>query len=256
MAILPDEQWVMISDSIEKKNIARSSHCRKTHCGKGGRVKFPSDYKTKKELKAMNGDVKTYNLNKPMTWEEFKKLPEDLKITYIKKLRNEFKVPDKILAETMGVGRSHFCKIIKDLGLSRGREAAAASKKWEGSEYSKRFFAWCGFHKKTEEVVEYEPVAEEEAVEEEADVSEGEHARVVDSSKDPNYIDSSDPRYPELINTLHRCIDEATNPRVIPTGGRMSFDCKFEDAMKVLEPILSGSRVRLNVDWIVVKEEL
>ena len=90
MAILPDEQYVMISDSIEKKNIARSSRCRKTHCGKGGRVKFPSDYKTKKELKAMNGDVKTYNLNKPMSWTEFKALPEDLKITYIKKLRNEF----------------------------------------------------------------------------------------------------------------------------------------------------------------------
>ena len=67
MALLPDEQYVMISDSIEKKKIARSSHNRKTHCGKSGRVKFPSDYLSKKELKAMNSDVKSYNLNRPMT---------------------------------------------------------------------------------------------------------------------------------------------------------------------------------------------
>lgn len=84
MALLPDEQYVMISDSIEKKKIARSSHNRKTHCGKGGRVKFPSDYLSKKELKAMNGDVKSYNLNRPMTWEEFRSMPKDLQIMYIK----------------------------------------------------------------------------------------------------------------------------------------------------------------------------
>ena len=90
MALLPDEQYVMISDSIEKKKIARSSHNRKTHCGKGGRIKFPSDYLSKKELKAMNGDVKSYNLNRSMTWEEFRSMPQDLQIMYIKKLRNEF----------------------------------------------------------------------------------------------------------------------------------------------------------------------
>jgi len=58
MPYLPDEQWVMIKDSIDKKNIARSSHNKRSHCGKGGSVKFPSDYMTKKELKAMNGEVK------------------------------------------------------------------------------------------------------------------------------------------------------------------------------------------------------
>lgn len=118
MALMPDEQYVMISDSIEKKKIAHSSHNRKTHCGKGGRVKFPSDYLSKKELKAMNGEVKSYNLNRPMTWEEFRSMPQDLQIMYIKKLRNEFGVPDIVPSKAMGVCKSSFSKAMRDLNLS------------------------------------------------------------------------------------------------------------------------------------------
>ena len=249
MAMLPDEQYIMISDSIEKKNIARSSRCRRTHCGKGGRVKFPSDYKTKKELKAMNGDVKTYNLNRPMSWTEFKTLPEDLKITYIKKLRNEFKVPDKVIAEMMCVTRSSFCKAIKDLGLSRGSAAAHESIKWDGTEDQKRFYAWCGFYKNTEEEIVDETVAEEEV--KETDISEEFSdiygTPVVDGLADGVVVNNTD-----IYNAAS---NSGSKERVVPTGGRMSFDCKFEDAMNVLDSILNGNRVRLNVDWIVVKED-
>ena len=50
MAWYTDEQYEMIRDSREKKSIAASAFKQKTHCGKGGRVKFPSDYMSKKEL--------------------------------------------------------------------------------------------------------------------------------------------------------------------------------------------------------------
>lgn len=251
MAMLPDEQYVMISDSIEKKNIARSSRCRKTHCGKGGRVRFPSDYKTKKELKAMNGDVKTYNMNKPMSWAEFKALPEDLKITYIKKLRNEFKVPDKNVAEMMDVTRSTFCKAIKDLGLSRGSAAAHESIKWDGTEDQKRFYSWCGFYQKSEEIAEEEPVTEEEAVEE-TDISK-EFSNVYGTPVVDGLVDGTKVKNTDIYNAAS---NSGSKEHVVPTGGRMSFDCKFEDAMNVLDSILNGNRVRLNVDWIVVKEDL
>ena len=130
MPYLPDEQWVMIKDSIDKKNVARSSHNKRSHCGKGGSVKFPSDYMTKKELKAMNGEVKTYHLNAPMTWEEFKKLPDDIKIAYIKNLREKFEVPNKALAEAFGVGNGYFSGLLRKLGLGLGKCAGGASKKW------------------------------------------------------------------------------------------------------------------------------
>lgn len=253
MALIPDEQYVMISDSIEKKKIAHSSHNRKTHCGKGGRVKFPSDYLSKKELKAMNGDVKSYNLNKPMTWEEFRSMPQDLQIMYIKKLRNEFGVPDIVLSKAMGICKSSFSKAMKDLNLSLGKSAGATGKQWLNSEKSSKFSEyWNKFENKKECTIEEEIAKDAAEHVEEMDISE-------EKSNDYTMDDSDElfhygtkynsGRYPSA--TLDRVAE--SEHITIPTGGRLSFDCKFDDAVKVLESILSGTNVRLNVDWIVVK---
>ena len=262
MALLPDEQYVMISDSIEKKKIARSSHNRKTHCGKGGRVKFPSDYLSKKELKAMNGDVKSYNLNRPMTWEKFRSMPQDLQIMYIKKLRNEFGVPDIVLSKAMGVCKSSFSRAMSGLNLSLGKSSGATGRQWLGSEKSLKFSEyWNKFN--NEQAVEEDKVEDEdEVVKEDKVEDEDEVVKETDISKETSndYTIDDDElfhygtkynsgRYPSA--TLDRV---AESERIaIPTGGRLSFDCKFDDAVKVLESILSGTNVRLNVDWIVVK---
>lgn len=37
---------------------------------------------TEEERNAMNGDVKTYNINRPVKWAEYKALPDDLKREY------------------------------------------------------------------------------------------------------------------------------------------------------------------------------
>ena len=272
MALLPDEQYVMISDSIEKKKIAHSSHNRKTHCGKGGRVKFPSDYLSKKELKAMNGDVKSYNLNRPMTWEEFRSMPQDLQIMYIKKLRNEFGVPDIVLSKAMGVCKSSFSRAMSGLNLSLGKSAGAKGKQWLGSEKRFKFSEyWNKFSK--EKDVEVDNVEDEAGIVEEDKVEdEDEVVKETYISKETSNdymmddIDISEMdcganelfhygtkynsgRYPSTT------VDHIVDPEhiAIPTGGRLSFDCKFDDAVKVLESILSGTNVRLNVDWIVVK---
>ena len=275
MALMPDEQYVMISDSIEKKKIAHSSHNRKTHCGKGGRVKFPSDYLSKKELKAMNGDVKSYNLNKPMTWEEFRRMPQDLQIMYIKKLRNEFGVPDIVLSKAMGVCKSSFSKAMRDLNLSLGKSAGATGKKWLNSEKSSKFSEyWNKFSKKDESIKEesVEDETEVESIKEESiskefaqigtyvaeGIAKGISKHDVSSTKitnDPVTIPEPSQSY-YLAHDLDKyAVSSTKEPEhiTIPTGGRLSFDCKFDDAVKVLESILSGTNVRLNVDWIVVK---
>ena len=274
MALMPDEQYVMISDSIEKKKIAHSSHNRKTHCGKGGRVKFPSDYLSKKELKAMNGDVKSYNFNKPMTWEEFRSMPQDLQIMYIKKLRNEFGVPDIVLSKAMGICKSSFSKAMKDLNLSLGKSAGATGKQWLNSEKSSKFSEyWNKFENKKEDNIEEESAKNETEHVEETDVSKtfvqigtcvaeglAEGVKRYDDSStkitnDPVTIPEPSQSY-YLAHDLDKYAVSNTNEPshiTIPTGGRLSFDCKFDDAVKVLESILSGTNVRLNVDWIVVK---
>ena len=102
---MTDEKFVFISESKEKKNIAHSARNRRTHTGKGGKVRFPSDYLSKKELQSMNSEVTAYKLNSMMTWNEFKAMPDDIKVAYIKLIREKFNTTDKVLAEAFGVHR-------------------------------------------------------------------------------------------------------------------------------------------------------
>lgn len=118
---MKDERFVFIDDVRKKKNVARSAHNRRTHNGKRGAVKLPSDFLTAKELKAMNGEVKTYRLNDPMTWKEFKAMPDEIKITYIKALREKFNVPDQRIGQMLGVSQGAIAPMIKHLGLTRGK---------------------------------------------------------------------------------------------------------------------------------------
>lgn len=117
---MTDEKYTFVSDVMEKKRTARGSHNKRTHCGKGGRVRLPSDNLTRKELNAMNGEVKSYRLNDPMTWAEFKTMPDDLKITYIKLLREKFGVSDSKIAEMMGIGQNTMSKESRRLNTALG----------------------------------------------------------------------------------------------------------------------------------------
>ena len=79
---MTDERYLYRTDVNEKKRTARGIHNKRTHNGKGG-CKLPSDYLTRKERDAMNGSVIQYNLNKPMTLVELKKLPSDIQKEYL-----------------------------------------------------------------------------------------------------------------------------------------------------------------------------
>jgi DNA-binding transcriptional regulator YiaG len=134
---MSDEQYELMQDTREKKVTARSARHARTHCGKGGRVKFPSDYLSKKQLQAMNGNVKEYSMNKPINWETFKMMPQDLQIEYVKKMRTKFGVPDTKLADAMGANRVTFGKYIRCLGLGLGKAAGAFNRDWDDTEFNK-----------------------------------------------------------------------------------------------------------------------
>ena len=83
MPQLSDEQRDFIEDCRDKKRTGYGSHKKRSHCGKSGGIKFPSDNLTEKQKRAMNGKVITYQLSKILTDEEFNKLPDDIKKLYI-----------------------------------------------------------------------------------------------------------------------------------------------------------------------------
>ena len=80
-----DAERLFIQTEKERKRIGRGSRAKKI----GSKSQFcglPSDHLSKSEIKKLNGDVKVYNLNKPMKWGEFRGMPHDLRTEYIKKL--------------------------------------------------------------------------------------------------------------------------------------------------------------------------
>jgi hypothetical protein len=134
---MKDETYVFISDVKEKGSIGRSARHRKTHAGKGGRVRLPSDNLSKKELKKMSGECKSYRLNEPMAWKEFKAMPDDIKVTYIKLLRQKFNPPVTHISKMMGVTEACVRRELERLNLTDGKTRSGRMK-WD----KEGFWAW------------------------------------------------------------------------------------------------------------------
>lgn len=67
-------------DCMQKKRIARGAFAHINR--KRGGCSLPSDTLTEKQRKEKNGEVKSYNITRPMPWHEFKAMPEDLKCEF------------------------------------------------------------------------------------------------------------------------------------------------------------------------------
>ena len=133
---MTDEKYTFITDVAEKKRIARGAFNKRTHNGKGGKVRFPSDYLSNKERNKMNGEIREYRMNSPITYTEFKKYPDDLKKKYIQRLRDMFDVPDKDIAEMMGVNVKTLATALAKIDASGGRRGKrkadyVAFEKWK-----------------------------------------------------------------------------------------------------------------------------
>lgn len=88
---MEDETYAFIEDVKTRKDVARSAKNKK--CGKKSkRVTFPSDYLTKKEREAMNGDCKTWSMFKFYTWEEFQEMPADIQGRYLNSIIDRYGV--------------------------------------------------------------------------------------------------------------------------------------------------------------------
>lgn len=216
---MKDEEYLFLSECREKKNIARSARNMRTHNGKGGRVRFPSDHKSKKELKAMSGEVKSYRLNEPMGWEEFKAMPDDIKVTYMKILQKKFNVPFQHIGTMLGVSQKVISRETVRLGLSHGR--GGQKKAWD----KEGWLAWCNGVPAAKEIPDEIPVEEapvEEVVEELA---------------------------PEEAPVTNWTPCEETAELLVPCSGDMTFVGSAAEALKVAGLLLGNTRVRICITW-------
>lgn len=134
---MTDEEYIFRTECAEKKRVARGNFNRLSHAGKGGRVKMPSDYMTKKERDKMNGEVQSYNLNSPMKWKQFKQMPDDIQREYINSLIEKFVPQQTAIAEMLGISAGTINKLCRErLGISFERGGA------HGEGRNAAFWAW------------------------------------------------------------------------------------------------------------------
>ncbi len=229
---MKDETYAFISDVKEKGFTARSARHTRTHCGKGGRVRLPSDNLSKKELEKMNGECKSYRLNEPMSWDEFKSMPDDLKITYIKLLRQKFNASDSQIALMLGHNRRAFSSEIDRLGLGQGRDKRGGCTKWD----KEGFLAWWhGVDKLPTPVPEEVTQAEEPETFVEDDLP----------FEEPDPIPADD-----FMQFKALPVPEYATP----INGSMQFKCPADQALNTLAQILGSTNCAISVMWRVIEE--
>lgn len=225
---MTDEKFVFIQDVKEKKSIGRSSFNKRTHTGKGGRVRFPSDSLTKKELESMNGETKTYRINSPMKWQEFKSMPDDLESAYIKALRNKFDVPNIEIRKMFGVSEPTLYAEFKRLG---GLGVGGAKKKWDKSN---EWFAWLNGVKLD---VKSEPEQEKEEKETEEHISEETNIEPVEIKNDVE---------PEKVHEAQ--------VQAAPMSGNMVFQCKANQALAMISRVIGDANAKISIAWEILQD--
>lgn len=139
MAWMDDDTYEYYQDLKDKKTTGNSARNRRGHTGKRGGMKTAADYMTQKQLRALDGEVKTYRMGSPMDWAEFIGMPDDLKKMYIKNLRKKFNVPDGVLASAMGVDIQVFTEALKSIRLGPN---SSNGEDWCNTDECGRFHTW------------------------------------------------------------------------------------------------------------------
>lgn len=89
-------------DCLQKKKLAGQAKYR-NRGSKSKKCTLPSDRLTQKQWKERCGPVVSFNFNKPMNWETFKKLPAMVQAEYITNLQNKYGVTAVDLGDMFGV---------------------------------------------------------------------------------------------------------------------------------------------------------
>lgn len=128
----------------------------------------------------MNGEIKVYKMNEPITYAEFKEYPDDLKKQYVNNLREKFDVSDTAIAEMMGINNRTLSRLLNIIHASGGRRGSRKAD-YEGFEKWKNAHDVSCSSVSAEDSDEYEKL-DKEILEEDRDCRESNHRGIVESS--------------------------------------------------------------------------
>ena len=95
-----------------RKTLSRSA-VKRVSGAKSKKCSLPSDNLTKKQIKALSGEVTTYNISQAMTWEDFKRLPDDIAKLHLEYIVNTYRPTAKAIADYFGVHPVYLSRCLK-----------------------------------------------------------------------------------------------------------------------------------------------
>lgn len=88
---MTDAEFIFRKEVQEKKRNGYGARNKKNG-SKSKKCTLPSDYMTRKEKQALNGEVKSWDLKKFYSYEEFKQMPDDIQIEYVNSILSRYDV--------------------------------------------------------------------------------------------------------------------------------------------------------------------
>ena len=115
-----EAEFVFNQDIYDKKKTGTGGYHKVR--GGGKYVKMPSDSLSRKEREALNGEVTTYELNKPMVWKEYKAMPRTIQKEYCEGLMRKYDVGPSAMSRMFGVTDGAVTRELKMLDIKvKGR---------------------------------------------------------------------------------------------------------------------------------------
>lgn len=191
----------------------------------------------------MSGECVSYRLNEPMTWAEFKSMPDDIKVTYIRLLQEKWKVPIVHIGKMMGVSQPVIQRETARLGIVLGK--GVHKQIWDKD----AFYAWAnGVDKLPTPVPEEYPILEEEDVRQEEALE-----SFVEDDLPFDIVPLDVPEtVPEVKFAVNQC--QPIPQTACPNTGSLSFKCPASMALNTLKELLQNEMVAINITWRVIEE--
>jgi hypothetical protein len=230
---MTDEAFVCVEDIRERKRTARGIHNKRTHNGKGGRVKTPSDYLTRKERLEMSGECVSWRLNAPMTWEELKTAPDDIQEQYLRLIVDRYHPEKTAVADMLGITIYRMDLLMKKYGLvfPRGGNRPAGR--------NDAFDAWRhGVPLAVEEKAQVE-IPKEEPVEAASEI-----IKLQDEIKAPEDKKENEMTLAFWETMFKRC--------KAPESGRIVMSGTPAEIAKTIATFLGAAEIRCTVEWEVL----
>lgn len=109
---MSDIELMLRNDNRSKKSAGRGAAHKK-----GGAYRKGCTLPFELSAKNRNGAVVTTNIHRPMRWEEFKTLSDDVKRLYFNYLIENFDVSQRIVAEMFGTSKSNVQNVLARLNI-------------------------------------------------------------------------------------------------------------------------------------------